>query len=152
MVTPKLDLRALDAVTVFGCIQPPNTAFEGVKSLAPGHYLQVVGGRITEGVYWDLEYPDAGDYPRRSEKEWISGFYDLMHSAVERRLKADVPVGIYLSGGGVLLRGLPALLAKETRMPTILVKDPLTNVVKGTAKVLEDPLIYKKVKFAGSLR
>jgi asparagine synthase (glutamine-hydrolysing) len=99
LVTPKLDLRALDAVTVFGSIQPPNTAFEGVKSLAPGHYLQVVGGRIAEGVYWDLEYPDAGDYPRRSEKEWISDFYGLMHSAVERRLKADVPVGIYLSGG-----------------------------------------------------
>jgi len=99
LVSPKLDLRALDAVTAFGSIQPPFTAFEGVNSLAPGHYLQVAGGRITEGTYWDLEYPDAGDYPRRSEKVWVSEFYDLMHEAVERRLKADVPVGIYLSGG-----------------------------------------------------
>ena len=60
--------------------------------------------------------------------------------------------GIYLTGGGALLKGLPQLLAKETKMPVILAEDPLTTVVRGTVRILGDQKILKKAVFAGSVR
>jgi rod shape-determining protein MreB len=54
--------------------------------------------------------------------------------------------GIYLSGGGALLKGLPNLLAKELKIPIVVVDEPLTAVVRGIAKVLEDPEYLKNLK------
>lgn len=54
-------------------------------------------------------------------------------------LLADImSKGIYLAGGGSLLRGLDALITKETKMPTHVIEDPLTAVVRGAGMVLED--------------
>jgi rod shape-determining protein MreB len=46
--------------------------------------------------------------------------------------------GLYLSGGGALLRGLDTLIAKETKIPTKIVEDPLTAVARGAGLVLEN--------------
>ena len=46
--------------------------------------------------------------------------------------------GIYISGGGALLRGLDALVRKETKIPTKMIEDPMTAVVRGAGMVLED--------------
>lgn len=46
--------------------------------------------------------------------------------------------GLYLAGGGALLRGLDLLLSKQTKMPVNIADDPLTSVVRGTGMVLED--------------
>ncbi len=53
--------------------------------------------------------------------------------------------GIFLVGGGSLLRGLDELVAEETEMPTRLVEDPLTAVVRGTGVVLEDVNALKEI-------
>jgi rod shape-determining protein MreB and related proteins len=54
-------------------------------------------------------------------------------------LLADIMAkGIYLSGGGALLRGLDVLVARETKIPTRVVEDPLTAVVRGAGMVLEN--------------
>lgn len=54
-------------------------------------------------------------------------------------LLADImSTGIWLSGGGALLRGLDTLITKETRIPTHIVEDPLTAVVRGAGMVLEN--------------
>ncbi|MBV9349627.1 MAG: rod shape-determining protein [Patescibacteria group bacterium] len=53
--------------------------------------------------------------------------------------------GIYLTGGGALLRGLPELLAAELKVPIHVVDDPLTTVVRGTGMVLEDIEKYRSV-------
>lgn len=59
---------------------------------------------------------------------------------------ADVMrLGIYITGGGALLRGLPELMAAELRVPIHLVDDPLTTVVRGTGIVLEDVERYRAV-------
>ncbi len=53
--------------------------------------------------------------------------------------------GIILTGGGALLRGLDKRLVEETSLPVIVADDPLTCVVRGTGKVLENIGAYQKV-------
>jgi rod shape-determining protein MreB len=53
--------------------------------------------------------------------------------------------GIYITGGGALLRGLPELLASELKVPIHVVDDPLTTVVRGTGMVLEDIEKYRSI-------
>jgi len=54
-------------------------------------------------------------------------------------LLADIMAnGIYLSGGGALLRGLDVLIQKETKIPTKVIEDPMTAVVRGAGMVLEN--------------
>ena len=60
--------------------------------------------------------------------------------------------GIYITGGSSLLRGLTNLLAKETKMPTVSVEDPLTSVVKGAMRILEEPSLLERVRYAGAIK
>jgi rod shape-determining protein MreB len=53
--------------------------------------------------------------------------------------------GVYVTGGGALLRGLPELLAQELKVPIHVVDDPLTTVVRGTGLILEDAEKYRQV-------
>jgi rod shape-determining protein MreB len=53
--------------------------------------------------------------------------------------------GIVLAGGGALLRNLDALLCEETRLPVTLADDPLTSVVMGAAKLLDDRSLLRDV-------
>ncbi len=60
--------------------------------------------------------------------------------------------GIVITGGGALLRGLDKKIAEETKMPVWIADDPLTTVVRGTGKVLENLDLLSKVKVSGGLR
>jgi asparagine synthase (glutamine-hydrolysing) len=99
LVKPEIAPRSLDAVLSFGCVPAPNAMFKGIRQLMPGRFLEVAGGAISERTYWDIPFNDAGQYPRKSIAQWSQEFRDVLHGACRRRLKADVPVGLYLSGG-----------------------------------------------------
>jgi rod shape-determining protein MreB len=60
--------------------------------------------------------------------------------------------GILLTGGGSLLGGLDHLIVERTHIPVILSEDPLTSVVRGTGKVLEDDSLLQRVKVIGGLK
>jgi rod shape-determining protein MreB len=60
--------------------------------------------------------------------------------------------GILLTGGGSLLSGLDHLIIERTHIPVILSEDPLTSVVRGTGKVLEDDSLLQRVKVIGGLK
>jgi rod shape-determining protein MreB len=60
--------------------------------------------------------------------------------------------GILLTGGGSLLAGLDHLIVERTHIPVILSEDPLTSVVRGTGKVLEDDSLLQRVKVIGGLK
>lgn len=76
------------------------TLFEGVSQVPPGHYLYATASHHRLMRYWDFNYPpeeETRDYG--SEPELIEGFRERLEDAVRTRLRADVPVGCYLSGG-----------------------------------------------------
>lgn len=79
---------------------PHRTIFEGVKQVPPGHYLVANEQHIHLGQYWDFSYPDAEQVrPSRNDGEYVEEFRAALDDAVRIRLRADVPVGCYLSGG-----------------------------------------------------
>lgn len=77
------------------------TMFKGVKKVKPGHYMtcSLDDGSIKSEQYWDIDFPDKYQVDNRSEADMIDGVRERMLEAVRLRLRADVPVGIYLSGG-----------------------------------------------------
>jgi asparagine synthase (glutamine-hydrolysing) len=76
------------------------TMFEGVYQVPPGHYLLATPQRFQVVPYWDLTYPTA-DHPAPvySEQEHVERMRDALRESIRLRLRADVPVGVYLSGG-----------------------------------------------------
>jgi asparagine synthase (glutamine-hydrolysing) len=106
MVPPRADRKGLDHVFTFSAVPGPRTCFEGVQLLPPGHCLRITPGNasadavITQRAYWEMDFPEKG------KEEWgedsgklVDEFEQLLMQAVEERLRADVPVGSYLSGG-----------------------------------------------------
>ncbi|PZQ28390.1 MAG: asparagine synthase (glutamine-hydrolyzing) [Stenotrophomonas acidaminiphila] len=79
----------------------PDTLFSGIDSLPPGHLLAVeADGTRTLTQYWDWSFPSAGDAPAfASFDDAVHELRDLLDDAVRLQLRADVPVGAYLSGG-----------------------------------------------------
>jgi asparagine synthase (glutamine-hydrolysing) len=107
MVPVRPDLRGIDHIFTFSALPGPITCFEGVQLLPPGHFLQIVLGNdrgaafsVSERAYWEMDFPDRGDEERGgNRRDLVDRFEQIMLQAVEKRLRADVPVGAYLSGG-----------------------------------------------------
>ncbi|MTH95342.1 asparagine synthase (glutamine-hydrolyzing) [Roseibium sp. RKSG952] len=80
-----------------------HTLFSGIHSVQPGHMLVVNDTRVSQIRYWDFEFPDRSTLCERantqSEPEIIQGVHDVIMEAIDARLKADVPIAFYLSGG-----------------------------------------------------
>ena len=92
-----------DAESVYHSIEfgghPVRTLFDGIFQVPPGHYVIVTEKHIQLHQYWDFNYPTAGQTPHRSDAEYVEEFRQKLDDAVRLRLRADVPVGCYLSGG-----------------------------------------------------
>jgi asparagine synthase (glutamine-hydrolysing) len=91
-------------------VPPPLTILAGVRKLAPGTILTIEpDGRRTEERYWQVEVGAAASRSA-SEPEWRARVIEALDRSVQRRLVADVPVGVLLSGGldSSLLVGLLA--------------------------------------------
>jgi len=90
---------------------------------------------------------------REALRESVTTIVETVRSCLERtppELAADiVDKGIVMTGGGALLRGLDALLRRETNLPVTVAEDPLTCVARGTGKVLDEIDLLRKVALAG---
>ncbi len=86
---------------------------------------------------------------REALQEPVMAIVEAVRAALERtppELASDiVDRGIVMTGGGSLLRGLDALLREETALPINVDEDPLTCVVRGTGRILDDPNKYRNV-------
>jgi asparagine synthase (glutamine-hydrolysing) len=100
MVAARPDPRGVDHLFTFFCAGTTRTFFEGIASLPPGHFLRVRDGRVARHRYWDLDFPDAGSERRMDDPSaMVEELEGLLMRAVERRLRSDVPVVSYISGG-----------------------------------------------------
>ena len=75
------------------------TLFDGIFQIPPGHYLLATEQHVQTNRYWDFNYPRADEIAPRSDAECAAEFRHVLEEAVRLRLRADVPVGCYLSGG-----------------------------------------------------
>ena len=109
--------------------------------------LEIKGRDLVEGVPKTL--PIVDEEIREALAEPVSTIVEAVRMALERtppELSADImDKGIVLSGGGSMLRGLDQRLRSETGLPVVLAEDPLSSVVLGTGRVLEDIDLLRKV-------
>ena len=86
---------------------------------------------------------------REALSEPLQQIVDALMQSLEKtppELASDiVDRGIVMTGGGSLLRGIDMLLREATNLPITVAEDPLTCVVLGTGKILDDPTQYEKV-------
>jgi asparagine synthase (glutamine-hydrolysing) len=76
------------------------TFYDGVFQVPPGHYVIATDKHVQLHRYWDFDYPTADVHARpRPDAEYVAEFRQALDDAVRLRLRADVPVGCYLSGG-----------------------------------------------------
>lgn len=82
----------------------------------------------------------------------IDAIVDILEDSPPE-LTADIlEHGIFLTGGGSLLPGFDKLIVERTKIPVVRSEDPLTSVVRGTGKVLEDEVLLQRIKVIGGLK
>src|SRR5262249_53882708 len=97
-VAPEINYRALPDYLANHAPSGEETLFRGVKRLLPGHTLTWQDGRVEIRKYWDLSFAGA-DRHAIGDREAIEEWTDLFRRAVRSHLMADVPLGVFLSGG-----------------------------------------------------
>ena len=112
--------------------------------------LDVKGRDLVAGIPRTQTISDAEI--REAMLEPVNAIIDTIKIALERtppELAADiVDKGIVLAGGGALLRGLDALIREETGLPITIAEDPLTCVVIGTGKVLDELDLLRQIQIS----
>jgi len=95
---PKLDPAGVKQAMQLWAPVPPRTCIAGVEALPPAHWARLKDGVLTVQRWWDLDLGDVAE-PPASDAAAVEAFAALLDDAVRLRLRADVPVGAYLSGG-----------------------------------------------------
>ncbi|ABE57044.1 Asparagine synthase, glutamine-hydrolyzing [Shewanella denitrificans OS217] len=103
----EIDSVALNHYMCFRAIVTEHTLFKGIKKLQPGHWMTIsAAGEINQQSYWQLDNSDTEQYQMSqpsaeamSEELWSQQLEQALYDSVRRRLEADVPVGVLLSGG-----------------------------------------------------
>jgi asparagine synthase (glutamine-hydrolysing) len=136
LVEARPDLEGIDEVFTFWAARPPRCAFEGIRLLPPGHLLVWRDGEIVEErPWWEPRYAVGAPAPAPEE------LGELLRDSVRLRLRADVPVGCYLSGG--LDSSLTTALAVEQtdhqlRTFSLAFRDPLFDESAFQRQVAEE--------------
>ena len=111
-VSRELDFKALNKYLAYEYVPAPYSIFKSIKKLEPGHYLLYRDHEAQIFQYWDIPIED---YPisDRTEAQYTEELKELLERAVNARLVADVPVGLFVSGG--LDSGLVAAMARKAK-------------------------------------
>jgi len=95
----QLDPSVMREIFTFWSPAGSETVFSGIRQLDPGCWLKVDrNGQVETRKYWEIPHGSAREYGQ-TEKELADSLKNLLIDAVKIRLRADVPVGAYLSGG-----------------------------------------------------
>jgi asparagine synthase (glutamine-hydrolysing) len=92
----EVDPEALDLYLSLRYVPGPRTMFKNIFRLQPGHILVADGSGVRTSKYWDIDYSDQEP---RSPEYLLGRFRELLEESVRLRLLAEVPLGVFLSGG-----------------------------------------------------
>jgi asparagine synthase (glutamine-hydrolysing) len=96
--TPSIDRFGLEAYLAHRSVPAPDTLFEGIRKLPPGHCLTAqLDGAVTVAKWWSV--PEVADESSVTDDEAVERVRSALDESVRLNLVADVPVGAYLSGG-----------------------------------------------------
>ena len=95
-VPREVNLDALDRFLTFEYVFSPETIFQNIHKLPPGHFLLLKNGEIRIEQYWD-NLPEVGQ--EQSEDYYAHHLAELLEEATKMRMISDVPLGALLSGG-----------------------------------------------------
>ena len=100
-LSARFDPLALEQTLTLWAVQAPRTPFEGISEIEPGNYLlyRSPDGPVTKRAYWNLRFATEEELDKRPLEACKEELRSLLLDASRIRLRADVPVGAYLSGG-----------------------------------------------------
>lgn len=128
-VKREIDPAALDQIFTYWHARAPRTFFAGIDELPPGHSMTVeAGGQTKIWPYWQYQYPVNGNVSSfKNEDEAAEKLREILIDATRIRLRADVPVGAYLSGG------------LDSTVTTSLIRNFTNNRLHTFSVSFEDP-------------
>lgn len=121
---------------------------DGVK------YMVVRGRDLESGLPRSLRISsdEAREAMVPTLREITSTVADLIEETPPELVSDILERGIVMAGGGSLIPGIDRLMSEETRMPVYIADDPMTAVVRGCGKVLDDAKLLNRVRVVGGLR
>jgi asparagine synthase (glutamine-hydrolysing) len=97
-VPARWDLRSTLS-QLFISLPEDSTPYAGIRQLPPGHLLIAEANGVHIRRYWDMDYPQDASLPVKRYEHYAEPLRTALEEAVRLRLRADVPVGCFLSGG-----------------------------------------------------
>ncbi len=110
---PRVKTELIDKYMSFGYVPGEETLHEGIKRLLPGHYAILSNTNFSIEKYWDLTFNNEVD---KGFDYYLSNSKGLLNSSIDLRLRSDVPLGIFLSGG-IDSSAVVGLLAERVSEP-----------------------------------
>jgi asparagine synthase (glutamine-hydrolysing) len=99
-VAREIDVGGLDDVFTYWCTIPPTTLFRNIQELPPGHSMTVDADGLEVRPYWDHQFEEPSAFVDRSQEQaYADQLLELLIDSTQIRLRSEVPVGAYLSGG-----------------------------------------------------
>ena len=136
-VPREVDPEALDMYLALRYVPGPRTMFKNIYRLQPGHILVADGGGVRISKYWDIEYPDPDPRPAG---QLLERFQELLEESVRLRLIAEVPLGVFLSGGldsSAILATMSKVAGGSERIKTFSVGYQAANAQEEAANEFE---------------
>ncbi|WNC68454.1 asparagine synthase (glutamine-hydrolyzing) [Thalassotalea nanhaiensis] len=110
---PKVNKNLIDDYMSFGYIPGENTLHKGIMRLLPAHYAVFKDEKLSITQYWDLSFENTTD---KGFEYYLSQSKSLLENSINLRLRSDVPLGIFLSGG-IDSSAVVGLLADKVKEP-----------------------------------
>ncbi len=110
---PRPETVLIDAYMSYGYVPGEDTLLKGVKRLLPGHYMIWKKGCVSRHKYWDLEFENTED---KGLHFYMEGLKERLANAIRLRMRSDVPLGVFLSGG-IDSSAITALMAQRMDSP-----------------------------------